>query len=326
MNRRGFALLSLAALSSPRFVVAQPPKKVWRIGYLSMASPEADRAWVQAFRQGLRDLGYVEGQNILIEERHAGMQRAKLPGLAAELVRKDVDILVAYGVSSYPTIANEVGGRPVVMTVHADPLGSGLVASLARPGGNLTGLSDGHAELAPKRLELLKEVRSLSRVGVLFNPKTGHAVRQWELVRAAAPATGVHAVPIEIAGAQDLERAFEAMRKASIDGLILAPDPTWWIGQRRQLADLVLRLRIPAIGSVREFAEAGVLLAYGTNFAELWRRSAAYVDKILKGAKPGDLPIEQPTKFDLVINLRTAKALGISMPRALVLRADHIIE
>jgi putative ABC transport system substrate-binding protein len=324
MERRTFALVMLAALASPRRALAQAAKKVWRIGYLSMASPEADRSWVEAFRQGLRDLGYVEGQNLVLEERHALMARERLPELAADLVRRDVDVIVVYGLSSYPTLPKAVGGRPVIMTVHADPLGTGLVASLARPGGNLTGLTDGHADLAPKRLELLKEaVPSVSRVGVLFNPKTGHAVRQWKLAEAAGPAVGVTIVPIEIKGAQDAERAFESTRKARIDGLIFAPDPTWWVGQQRQISRLAITHRLPTVASVREFAENGILIAYGTNFAELWRRSATYVDKIFKGAKPGDLPIEHPTKFDLVINLKTAKALGITVPRAGATRRSH---
>jgi putative ABC transport system substrate-binding protein len=329
MQRRRFVLVTAAGLLAPRTALSQPAKKVWRVGYLSMASPEADRHWVAALRQGLRDLGYVEGQNLILEQRHAANDVAKVPELAADLMRRDVAVMLVYGSPALSALKKATANLPIVMTVHADPVGSGVVASLARPGGNITGLSDGHADLAPKRLELLKEfVPSVSRVGVLFNPQpaNGHPTRQWKLVQAAAPSRGIVAVPIEIRGAHDIERAFDTMRKERIDGVVFAPDPTWWVGQERRVADLAIKNRLPTIASVREFADHGILLAYGTNFADLWRRSATYVDKILKGANPGDLPIEHPTRFYLLINLRTAKALGISVPRSVLLRADEVIE
>jgi putative ABC transport system substrate-binding protein len=212
------------------------------------------------------------------------------------------------------------------MTVHADPVGSGVVPNLARPGGNITGLTDGHADLAPKRLEYLKEiVPAASRVGALLNPAVLHAKRQLILVQAAAPRLRMSIVPLEVSGPQDIEGAFALASKQRVDSLFIIPDPSWWPGHERRVADLAIKHRLPAIGTVREFADNGVLAAYGTNFTELWRRSAAYVDKILKGAKPGELAIEHPNKFDLVVNLKTAKAIGISVPRAVVLRADAVI-
>jgi putative tryptophan/tyrosine transport system substrate-binding protein len=326
MKRRTFALVMLAALASPGVVRAQGAKKVWRIGYLSMATPEADRDWVAALRQGLRDLGYVEGQNTILEQRHAFNQTGRVADLAAELLRREVAVMVVYGDPSIAAV-KKLSGVPIVMTVHADPVGTGVVASLARPGGNITGLMDGHADLAPKRLEMLKEVvPSISRVAALFNPSTPHAMRQWNLVQAAGPRLGMTILPIEVRGADEIERAFGLIVRQRSEAVFIIPDPTWSAGQLPRIADLATKNRLPAIGTVREFADHGALVAYGTNFAELWRRSATYVDKILKGAKPGDLPIEHPTKFDFVINLKTAKALGIAVPRALVLRADHLIE
>jgi ABC-type uncharacterized transport system substrate-binding protein len=325
MDRREFALATLAVLTSPRVVLAQSTKKVWRVGYLSMASPDADRHWVAAFRQRLRELGYIEGQNLVIEQRHTSNDAAKVPEFAADLLRSDVVVMVVYGT---PAIQAMKGlDVPAVMTVHADPVGTGLVASLARPGGNITGLTDGHTALAPKRLEILKEVvPSVRRVAALFNPTNPSSAQQWKLIQPAAPRLGVTVVPAEIRGTAEIERVFALIVKQRADALFFMPDPTWWVGQERRIADLAIKNRLPSIGTVREFADHGALIAYGTNFTELWRRSATYVDKILKGAKPADLPIEHPTKFDLIINLKTAKALGIAVPRALVLRADQIIE
>jgi putative tryptophan/tyrosine transport system substrate-binding protein len=318
MKRRTLVIGGLAILGMPRMatlasghVPAQSAKKVWRIGYLSMATPEADRDWVAALRQGLRDLGYVEGQNTILEQRHAFNQTGRVADLAAELLRREVAVMVVYGDPSIAAV-KKLSGVPIVMTVHADPVGTGVVASLARPGGNITGLMDGHADLAPKRLEMLKEVVP--------------SMRQWNLVQAAGPRLGMTILPIEVRGADEIERAFGLIVRQRSEAVFIIPDPTWSAGQLPRIADLATKNRLPAIGTVREFADHGALVAYGTNFAELWRRSATYVDKILKGAKPGDLPIEHPTKFDFVINLKTAKALGIAVPRALVLRADHLIE
>jgi putative ABC transport system substrate-binding protein len=324
--RRKFALLALATLATPQIVLAQT-KKVWRVGYLSMATPEADRHWVAAFRQGLRELGYVEGKNLVLEQRHAFNQAAKVPELADDLIRAEVAVMVVYGTPAIGVLKKHPLSVPIVMTVHADPVGAGIVPSLARPGGNINGLTDGHTELAPQRLEILKEVvPSVSRVAVLFNPDNPSTARQWKLVQPAGPRLGMAVLPVEIRGANEIERAFGTIAKERADAVFMSPDPTWWAGHEKRIANLAIKNRLPSIGTVREFADNGVLVAYGTNFTELWRRSATYVDKIFKGAKPGDLPIEHPTKFDLVINLKTAKALGITVPRAVVLRADQVIE
>ena len=323
MQRRELVLGMAVICASPFALRAQP--RVWSIGYLSTASPEADRHWVDAFRQGLRELGYVEGRNVVLELRHGSQAPGRLTELAADLVRRKVDVIVVYGTAAVAAVRqSEI---PIVMTVHADPLGTGVVQSLARPGGNITGLTDGHADLAPKRLEMLKEVvPSIKSVAVLFNPATPHAARQLKHVQAAAPKLGVAIVPVEVRGAKEIDAALAAVAKHRVDGIFVAPDPTWWIGQHHRLAEFAISNRLPVMGTVREFAEQGALAAYGTNFLYLWRRSAAYVDKILKGARPGDLPIEQATKFDLVINLRTAKAIGVSVPRAVLQRADYVIE
>lgn len=325
MERRTLVIGGFAGLSWPAIALAQPAKKVWRVGYLSMAAPQADRHWVAALREGLRRLGYVEGENLVLEQRHAHNEARKVPELAAELVRRDVIVIVAYGTPAV-NAARKLN-LPVVMTVSADPVTAGLVASLARPGGNVTGFTDGHTELAPKRLEILKEiVPSVSRVAVMFNPENATTARQWKLVQPAGPRLGMAVIPVEIRGAHEIESAFATIAKERSDAVFMSPDPTWWVGNEKRMADLAIKNRLPSIGTVREFAVYGLLAAYGANFTELWRGCAAYVDRIIKGAKPGDLPVEQATRFELVINLRTAKAIGVTVPRALVLRADELIE
>jgi putative ABC transport system substrate-binding protein len=323
MHRRAFLLATLAAALSAR---AQPAKGLRRVGYLSMTSPERDLAWVGLLREGLKNLGYIEGQNLILEQRHAQNDAAMAVELAADLVRHEVEVMVIYGSSAMPALKKKFTGLPLVFLAHADPVGSGLVVSLARPGGNITGLTDGHADLAPKRLELLKDlVPSTARVAVLFNPRT-HATRQWQLLQAAAPGLGVTIVPMEIKSPKEIERAFEEMQAQRADAVVLAPDPSWSAGQERRTSDAAKRHRLPAIGSISEFADQGLLLAYGTNFGQLWRRSAVYVDKLLRGSKAADLAIEHPTRFDLVINLRTAAMLGIKVPRAFIMRAERVID
>src|SRR5262245_2544001 len=325
MHRRRFVIGSLAALVAPRGYAQKT--KVARVGYVSMASPDADRQWVAALRQGLRDLGYVEGKNLVFEQRHAYNQAANVQSLVAALARQRVDVILVYGSPAIAEVRRQAPAIPVVMTVAADPVGSGFVKSLARPGGNITGLTDGHADLAPKRLEILKEVvPSASRVAALYNPDTAHSLRQWKLVQQAAPRLGLKLVAVDIRGPGEIERAFADIRKQRAEAIFTIPDPTWWVGQVPRIARLAIENRLPLMGTVREWADGGALVAYGTKFAELWRRSATYVDKILKGAKPSDLPIEHPRKFDLVINLKTASALGITVPRTVVRRADHVLE
>jgi putative tryptophan/tyrosine transport system substrate-binding protein len=326
MNRRAF-LGGLALLAAPRAIEAQQAGKVARIGYLSVATSEGDKVLIAAFRQGLREHGYVEGKNLVLEVRHAAQRPERLPALAAELVSLKIDVAVVWGAPAILAIRKMHSSLPIVMTVHADPVGTGLVASLRRPGGQVTGLTDGHGDLAPKRLELLKTaVPSASRVAALLNPTVPQAQRQLDHLRHAAPALGLRLLVFEVTGPDDIARVFARAAREEADVVLIIPDPTWTSGQWARLADIAMKHRLPAIGTRSEQAEAGMLMSYGTNFTELWRRAATYVDKILKGANPGDLPIEHPTKFELVINVKTAKALGLTIPPSLLQRADQVIE
>jgi ABC-type uncharacterized transport system substrate-binding protein len=329
MNRRGFLLSLALVLVAPLTVEAQQAAKVHRIGYLSLATAEVDKGWVAAFRQGLRELGYVEGQTILIEQRHAAGRPDRLAGLAAELVRLKVDVVVVYGgVRAVQAVKQATSTIPIVLAVSADPVGQGLVASLARPGGQVTGLSDFHGSLVPKRLELLKDLApSASRIALLLNPANPGSVLQARDIRAAAPAVGVTVFSVEVRGPapEDFDQAFAAIGKERPDALLLIPDATF-VDRQKYIAELAVKHRLPSIGTFRQYAESGFLMSYGANFADLWRRAATYVDKILKGARPGDLPIEQASTFELVINLKTARALGLTIPSSLLLRADHVIE
>ena len=327
MDRRRFLLTSLAgALAVPLAAEAQQPPRVPRIGYLSEARAEAkaEQSRVAAFQQGLRQLGYVEGKDIIVEQRHAAGRVERLPELAAELVRLKVDVLVVSG--RIDLVTNVTGTIPIVMPNHADPVGVGLVASLARPGGNITGLSDQHGATPGKRLQLLKEaVPSMSRVAVLWNPGRPIALPQLKGLQAAAPALGITLLSLQVRGADDLATAFGMIRTERSEGVLLIAEPTMSRLVPR-IAEFAVKSRLPTIGTTRSFAEDGLLMAYGANFDDLWRRSAAYVDKILKGANPGDLPIEQANKWDLVINFKTARALGLTIPPSLLLRADQVIE
>jgi putative ABC transport system substrate-binding protein len=325
MHRRRL-LLGAGALLIVSPLGAQTRTKLARVGYLSLATPEADRRWLAALVQGLRELRYVEGHNLLLEVRHASNDTNKVKPLLADLLARELSVLVVYGSPAIAIAKDQAGDLPVVMTVHADPVGAGIVPNLGRPGGHVTGFTDGHAELAPKRLELIKEaVAEAKRIGVMLNPLQRHVVRQLDELRRVSSRLDVTIVPMELTSAAEIERTFAAVVKHRLDAVLLLPEPSWSVGQERRIADLALKQRVAVMGTVREFAEHGMLLSYGTNFAELWRRSALYVDKILKGEKAGDLPIEQPTKFDLVINQRTARAIGLEVPRTLLLRADHVI-
>jgi putative tryptophan/tyrosine transport system substrate-binding protein len=329
ITRRAFVgALTGGLLAAPLAASAQQAGKVWRIGLLggySPTSPEGSRAW-EAFFQGLRELGYVEGQNILIEGRFYGDRTERLPALAAELVRLKVDVIVAQGPPAPEAAQRATSTIPIVMTVHQDPVGSGLVASLARPGRNVTGLSVLSTELVGKRLQLLKEaVPGLSRVAVLSDPTHPTAALQLREAEVAARSLKVQLQVLEARAPSDFANAFSAMTKDRAGGLIALGGLMFFV-QRTRIVELAAQSRLPAIYGAKEFAEAGGLMAYGPNIRESYRRAATYVDKILKGAKPGDLPVEQPTKFELVINLKTAKALGLTIPQSLLLRADRVIE
>jgi putative ABC transport system substrate-binding protein len=328
MDRRDTVLALLALGAAPLAAEAQQVAKIPRIGFLAVDLANNPRA-VEAFRQGLRDLGYVEGRNVVIEYRDAEGTFERLPALAAELVAVKVDVIYA------PTVAASLAAKqatktlPVVFTGVSDPVMDGLVASLARPGGNVTGLSNLAPELVGKRLGLLKEaVPGVSRVAALWQPGGGGERTDKDMrkgVEVAARALGVQLQFVEARGPADLDRAFSDMTRARVEALMVLPYIVFFY-ERTRLVDLAARNRLPAVYSARQFVDAGGLMAYGANLADLSRRAATYVDKILKGAKPGDLPVEQPTTFELVINLKTANALGITIPQSVLLRADKVIE
>jgi len=317
--------MALLLLAAPLAAEAQPTGKVYRIGYLAIASPTASGPSMDAFRQGLREFGWVEGQNVSIEYRFADGETARLPGLAAELVRLNVDLIFA--VSSPPAKAAQraTDSVPIVFSGVADAIGVGLVPRLARPGGNITGFTTSNVELSGKRLELLKEaVPKLTHVAVFVNP-TNPQVRAFrrETTAAAVP-LGLTLEFIDVADPGQLPKAFAAITSQA-QALLILPDPVIGTGMAQvRIAELALEIRLPTMERSRRFADVGGLMGYGTNLQE--REAARYVDRILRGAKPGDLPVQQPTKFELVINLKTAKALGLTIPPSLLLRADQVIE
>ncbi len=306
---------------------AQQAKKVARIGVLRSGSPSSIASTEDAFRQGLRELGYVEGQNIVMEYRFAEGKRDRLPGLAAELVRLNVDILVVAGVSATEAARQATTTIPIVVGYAGDLVGTGLVASLAKPGGNITGSTDISPDVSGKRLELLKEaVPKASRVAVVWYPRKGGSdeeeVRQTE---AAARQLGVKVQPVEVRDPNEFQGAYAAMVKHQANAVIIIRG-SFTDFHRKPLVELALKHRLPSMCEPAQWARDGCLLSYGPDYAHLWRRAATYVDKILKGTKPGDLPIEQPTKFELHINLKTAKQIGVTIPQSVRLRADQVIQ
>jgi putative ABC transport system substrate-binding protein len=326
MNRRVFfSVLSGSLLAAPLAAEAQPAGKVPRIGILTLAS-SASTPILQAFRAGLRELGYVESQNIALEFRFAHGQPDTLASLAAELVRQDMDVIVADGGQAALAAKSATQRIPIVMGAVGDPVKVGLVTSLARPGTNVTGLTLLSPELSSRRLQLLREaIPQASRVAVLWNAGNPASKETLEQTKGAARALGVEVAAVEVRGASDLDAALEAVAAVRPSALISLADATLW-NHRRRVVDFAARKRLPAMFPEREFADDGGLMAYGPNVPANFRRAAVYVDKILKGARPADLPIEQPTKFELVINLKTAKALGLTIPPSLLQRADQVIE
>jgi putative ABC transport system substrate-binding protein len=321
------ALLALGIIPSPLAAEAQQTGKVARIGVLEHGgSPTSKSGPIDAFRQGLRDLGYVEGQNIVIEYRYAEGKAERLPDLAAELLRLKVDVIVAGGTLAPLAAKHATPTIPIVMAAAGDPVGTGLVPSLAKPGGNLTGLSNLSADLTAKRLQLLKEILpGLSRVAVLWNAANPIAALLLRETEAAARTLGLQVQSLEVRGPDDFENALPAAVSGGAGALFVVDDPLVFIARLR-IAAFAARNRLPMTAIYRQFAEAGGLMTFGANLADLYRRAAIYVDKILKGAKPADLPVEQPTKFELIINLKTAKALGLTIPQSLLIRADQLIE
>jgi len=317
-------LLATALLTTAPSAEAQQ-RKIPRIGLLSPFSPSATESWHQAFRQGLRDLGYVEGKNIVIEYRYAEGKRDRLPDLAADLVRLKVDIIVASVNTDALAAKNATREIPIVVASGGDPVALGLVESLARPGGNVTGLSQISPELAGKRLELLKEiVPKLSRVAVLWNPQGTTSPLSWKEIQLPARELRVQLHSLEVQNANNLESAFKEAVKARSGALAIMPDPLF-AGNLKQIADLAAKSRLPSMFHLTEFVDSGGLVAYGVDRSDQFRRAATYVDKILKGRTPADLPVEQPMKFELVFNLKTAKQIGLKVPPNVLVRANRVI-
>lgn len=316
------ALLVAASFSA---AAEQTPKNVPRIGFLIASSASSQAPRLEAFKRGVRELGYVEGQNIIIEIRSGEGKAELLPRAAAELVNLKVDVIVSGGPTSTRAAKQTTNTIPIVMTLEGDPVRDGLVASLARPGGNITGLSTLGPELSGKRLELLKEIiPKLSRV-TMFHADASRNLSLSSEVDVAARALGIRLQKLELRGPQDVEPAFQAATKERA-GAILAQATAVLLSQRRQVAELAVKNRLPAIFPREEFVEAGGLAVYAASTTDLSRRAATYVDKILKGAKPTDLPVEQPMKFEFVVNLKTAKQIGLTIPQWTLMKADRVIK
>ena len=317
-------LLSLAALLGAE---AQSARNVPRIGYLSTGTPDSGKSRFAAFRQGLRELGYSEGENIVIERRYAEGRYDRLPELAADLVRLKVDVLVAAGGTPAALAAKKATSTvPIVMVAVGNPVGNGFVASLGRPGGNITGNTTLSPETRPKSLQLLREaIPHVSRLAYLWNPTNPANVLSFQETRSAAQAFGMTLQSVEVSHPTQFEGAFTALTRKRPDALMMGADSMHLLHVGRVL-DFAGTHRLPAMYPLREHVIAGGLMSYGANLSDLVRRAATYVDKILKGAKPADLPVEQPTTFELVINLKTAKTLGLTIPPSLLLRADQLIE
>ena len=328
VTRRRVVLALGAGVLAPLTAFAQPAAKVWRVGFLSQRHVDfvdADN-YYGPFTQGMRELGYVEGKNLAIEWRSAEGKSERLPELAAELVRLKVDVLVTSATPASLAAQKATTTIPIVMYNVGDPVGSGLVKSLARPGGNSTGLSNITAELYPKRLEMLRGmVPKLTRVTVLVNPTNVSTTLGLKNVQAAGQRVGVKIQPVEASTPQEIVSAFSMMARQNARALIVSAD-SFFVGQKNQIAELATKQRLPSIGEYGEYVEAGGLLSYGQNLRENSRRAATYVDKIFKGANPGDIPVEQPTRFELFINRKTAKALGLTIPQSLLISATKIIE
>jgi putative ABC transport system substrate-binding protein len=325
MRRRDFMAVLVGAAAWPLAARAQQAGKVYRVGFLG-DSPAAFAVRTEAFRQGLRDLGYLEGRNITIEYRWAEGKPERMRELAEELVRLKVDIIITAG-SIYTEAAKRATSTiPIVFMGHADPVGTGHVTSLSRPGGNITGFSVMLTEPTVKLLELFKEaVPGLARVAVIFDPATPSHGPILKAVEAAAPLLGLQVQPVAVRSATEFDSAFSAIVQGRADAVLVLATPPFVTGAQR-LAELALTHKLPSAFFPRENVEAGGLMSYSTNLVDISRRGAIYVDKILKGDKPGDLPVQQPTKFELVINLKAAKALGIDVPPSLLVRADEVIE
>ena len=317
----GAALVGIASLSA-----AEQPKKIPRVGYLAAVSATADAPRLEAFRQGLRDLGYVEGQTILIDYRHESFDLDRLPGLAAELVRLDIDVLVAVTTNAAQAAKKTTSTIPIVFMGVTDPITTGLAESLAHPGGNATGITNVAAILTGKRLELLKETDPrIVRVAVLWDPQAPGSIPQWEASQLPAEKLGLRLYSMEASSAESYAAAFKEAVKARSDAVWVTLNPVANSNQKL-IAELAIEHGLPSICARGDYAENGCMMAYGPGYGNEGKDGARYVDRILKGARPADLPIEQPTKFELLINLKTAKRLGFTVPRPVLNRADKVIQ
>jgi putative ABC transport system substrate-binding protein len=328
MDRRVFlgALAGSVLLTAPFPAEAQQPGKVYRIGVLEQGGSPGPNPIYEAFRHPLRELGYIEGQNLVLENRFAEGRAERLPDFAAELVRLKVDVIVAGGTLGPLAAKHATGTIPIVLAAAGDPVGTGLVASLAKPGGNVTGLSNHSADLTGKRLQHTKEVvPGLSRIAVLWNAANPIAELVFKETEIAARTLGVQVQSVEVRRSEDFDSALPATVSGGAGALFVIDDPLVF-RNRMRIADFAARNRLPATAFYKQFAEAGGLMTFGASLADLYRRAAIFVDKILKGAKPADLPVEQPTTYELVINLKTAKTLGLTIPPSLLQRADQVIE
>ena len=329
MRRKLLKALGAAVITAPLASFAQQQTKIWRVGFLSPRHVDFldSDYYYGPFRQGMRELGYVEGKNLVIEWRSAEGNNERLPDLAAELVNLKVDVIIAGGTPATSAAQKATGTIPIIMGGIGDPIGSGFIKSLARPAGNITGLSGmGEGVLVLKQLEmLLAMVPKLSRVAVLVNPSNTYNIKVLEIVRAAGQKRGVKILRVEARTPQEIDNAFSSVRQQNAGALIVLLEP-FFQQQKSQIAELTAKHRLPAMAADRVYSEAGVLMSYGQSVAGQYRRAAYYVDKIFKGAKPGDLPVERPTIFELVINGKTAKALGLKIPQSLLISADKVIE
>ena len=323
-SRRRFIGVAVGLLvAAPLVSSGQPASKVSRIGYLRRTSLQPDD--IEELRHGLRELGYVEGRNLIIDERYANGDASRLPALARELIQLKMQVLVLDGGATLVAVRDVVGATPIVFAYVGDPVGYGFVRSLDRPGDTMTGLSGFSAELLPKRLQLLREIVPAKRVGVLYNPVNFNPEQRWERLQAAAGSLGIDLTFAEAQTAVELAAAVGKLSHAGVGALLVIADGMFFT-ERARIVGLAASYRLPAAYPEREYVQAGGLMSYGTNLANNFRRAATYVDKILKGVKPADLPVEQPTKFELVINLKTAKSLGLTIPQSVLLRAEKVIE
>jgi putative ABC transport system substrate-binding protein len=328
MNHRRILIIALGAgaIAAPLRSFAQQQGKVWRVGFLGQRDRSSFASHFEAFKVKMRELGYLEGKNLVFEFRSADGNYDRLPGLAAELVRLAMDAIVAVGPNAIGALQKASATIPIVMASAGDPVSSGFVKSLAHPGGNITGVSTQVSELGPKLLEMLQSiVPKLSRVAVLVNSANRGGVAQLERIQSVAQKARVVLLRVDARDAQEIEKAFSAMTSWKAGGVIVVRDG-FFIQQSRQIAVLAAKNRLPSIAPIREYAESGGLMSYGQDIADGFRLAAVYVDKIFKGLKPGDLPVEQPTKFELIINGKTAKTLGLKIPQTLLVLADTVIE